>query len=84
MEWVETSEKVGLQVIVRPAVMYGVEILALAKRQEAKLKSLRFSLGDTGMDEIGRVHQRDSSGCAGWRHSKRGKDEVVWTCAEEG
>ena len=41
----------------RPAMLYGLETVALAKRQEAEmdvaeLKMLRFSLGVTRMDKI--------------------------------
>ena len=43
--------------VVRPAMMYGLEKLAMSKRQEAELevaelKMLRFSLGVTRMDRI--------------------------------
>ena len=45
------------KVAVRPAMVYGVETMALTKRQEAEvelaeLKMLRFSLGVTQMDNI--------------------------------
>ena len=45
------------KVAVRPAMLYGLEIVALTKRQEAEmevaeLKMLRFSLGVTRMDKI--------------------------------
>ena len=45
------------KVAVRPAMLYGLETVALAKRQEAEmevaeLKMLRFSLGVTRMDKI--------------------------------
>ena len=44
-------------VAVRPAMLYGLETVALTKRQEAEmevaeLKMLRFSLGVTIMDKI--------------------------------
>ena len=43
--------------VVRPAMMYGLETVALSKRQEqefevAELRMLRFSLGVTRMDRI--------------------------------
>ncbi|KAF7696815.1 hypothetical protein HF521_005233 [Silurus meridionalis] len=43
--------------VVRPAMLYGLETVALRKRQEvelkvAELKMLRFSLGVTRMDRI--------------------------------
>ena len=45
------------RVAVRPAILYGLETVALTKRQEAEmevagLKMLRFSLGVTRMDKI--------------------------------
>ena len=45
------------RMVVRPAMLYGLETVALTKRQEAEmevaeLKMLRFSLGVTGMDKI--------------------------------
>ena len=45
------------KVAARPAMLYGLEIVALTKRQEAEmevaeLKMLRFSLGVTIMDKI--------------------------------
>ena len=45
------------RVAVRPAMLYGLETVALTKRQEAEmevaeLKMLRFSLGVTRMDKI--------------------------------
>ena len=45
------------RVAVRPAMLYGLETVALTKRQEAEmevaeLKMLRFSLGVTIMDKI--------------------------------
>ena len=53
---------------VTPAMVYGLETVALTKRQEAEmevaeLKMLRFSLGVTRMDKIGwdgldRKHER--------------------------
>lgn len=38
--------------VVSPAVMYGLSMVALTKRQEAKLEMLRFSLGVTRIDRI--------------------------------
>ena len=47
----------GYKMAVRPAMLYGLETVALTKRQEAEmgvteLKTLRFSLGVTRMDNI--------------------------------
>ena len=49
--------KVYNKVAVRPAMVYGLDTVALTKRQEAEmevaeLKMLRFSLGVTRMDQI--------------------------------
>lgn len=41
----------GLKVI-RPAMMYGLEIVALTKKQEEDLQVLRFSLGVNRMDML--------------------------------
>ena len=50
------KEKV-YKTVVKPAMMYGLETLAIGRRQEAelevaKLKMQTFSLGVTGMDRI--------------------------------
>ena len=62
MEWVEKNIRSDLRqevykVAVRPAMLYGLETVALMKRQEAEmevaeLKMLRFSLRVTRMDKI--------------------------------
>ncbi len=70
MEWLEKnvrsdmrqtstsqSERELYKVAVRPAMLYGLETVALTKRQEAEmevaeLKMLRFSLGVTRIDKI--------------------------------
>ena len=54
------------KVAVRPAMSYGLETVALTKRQEAEmevveLKMLRFSLGVTRMDEIRNEYIRGSA-----------------------
>ena len=53
----ELVRESGMEVAVRPATLYGLESVALTKRQEAEmevgeLKMLRFSLGVTRMDKI--------------------------------
>ena len=70
---------------VRPAMLYGLETVALTKRQEAEmevaeLKMLRFSLGVTIMDKIRNEY---ISGGKVWRENSRGKTEMVWTPSEE-
>ena len=68
MEWLEKNVRSDrrvparlkwkvYKVAVRPAMLYGLETMALTKRQEAEmevaeLKMLRFSLGVTRMDKI--------------------------------
>ena len=54
------------KVAVRPAMLYGLETVALTKRQEAEmevteLKILRFSLGVTRMDKIRNEYIRGTS-----------------------
>ncbi|KAI5085502.1 hypothetical protein C0J45_2268, partial [Silurus meridionalis] len=58
--------------VVLPAMLYGLETVALSKRQEAELevaelKMLRFSLGDDGMDKIRNEFIRGTAhvGCFG-------------------
>ncbi|KAI5085876.1 hypothetical protein C0J45_23571, partial [Silurus meridionalis] len=58
--------------VVRPAMLYGLEIVALSKRQEvelevAELKMLRFSLGVTRVDRIRNEFIRGTAhvGCFG-------------------
>ena len=45
------KEKV-YRMVVRPAMMYGLEMLAIGRRQEAELKMLRFSVAVTRIDKI--------------------------------
>ena len=76
------------RVAMRPAMLYGLETVALTKRQEAEmaeLKMLQFSLGVTRMDKIRNeyIRSRESTGGTVWRENTRGETEVVWTCTEE-
>ena len=76
------------KVAVRPAMLYGLETVALTKRQEAEmevaeLKMLRFSLGVTRMDKIRNEYIRDSTCGKVWRENTRGKTDMVWTPMEE-
>ena len=66
-------------------MLYGLETVALTKRQEAEmevaeLKMLRFSLGVTRMDKISNEYIR---GTARFGENTRGKTEMVWTPREE-
>ena len=79
------------KVAVRPAMLYGLETVALTKRQEAKmevaeLKVLRFSLGVTIMDNIrneyirgtayvGRFGEKTREVRLGWYRYLRRKDD---------
>ena len=79
------------EVAVRPAMLYGLETVALKKRQEvemevAELKMLQFSLGVTRMDKITNeyMYQKDSTGGKIWRENTRGKTEMVMdTCGRK-
>ena len=44
--------------VMRQAMLFGFETVALTKRQEAELKMLRFFSGVTKMDEIKNEHIR--------------------------
>ena len=75
------------KVAVRPAMLYGLDTVALVKRQEAgmevaELKMLRFSLGVTTMDRIRNECIRGTGGKV-WRENTRGTTELVWTSTEE-
>ena len=81
------------KVAVGPATLYGLETVALTKRQEAEMEvaeltMLRFSLGVTRMDKIKNEYIRLTRGTAQvgikfWRENKRDKTEVLWTSTEE-
>ena len=62
--------------VVRPAMLYGLEAVALTKKQEAELevaemRMLRFSLGVTRMDKIRNEFIRGSSHVARFGHKVR-------------
>ena len=64
------------RVAVRPAILYGLETVALTKRQVAKmevaeLKMLRFSLGVTRMDKIGNEYIRGTAQVGRFREKTR-------------
>ena len=76
------------KVAVRPAMLYGLETVALTKRQEAEmevaeLKMLRFSLGVTRMDKIRNEYIRGTAQVGKFGEKTRGKTEMVWTPTEE-
>ena len=73
------------KVAVRPAMLYGLETVALTKRQEAEmevaeLKMLRFSLGMTRMDKIRNEYIRGRAQVGRFGEKTR---EAVWTSTEE-
>ena len=70
--------------VVRPSMLYGLEMAALTKKQEAELevaelKMLRFSLGVTRMDKIKNEYIR------GTAHVKYfgDKTKMVWACEKK-
>ena len=76
------------KVTVRPAMLYGLETVALTKRQGAEtevaeLKMLRFSLGVTIMDYIRNEYVRGTVQVGRFGEHTRGNTEVVWTSTEE-
>ena len=78
------------KVAVRPAMLYGLETVALTKRQEAEmevaeLKMLRFSLGVTRMDMIRNRYIRGTAqvGKFGEKTREAILTEMVWTPTEE-
>ena len=74
---------------VRPAMVYGLETVALTKRQEAEmevaeLKMLRFSLGVTRMEKIRNEYIRGTAQVGRFGEKTRETRLVVWTCTGEG
>ena len=74
------------RVVVRPAMMSGLETQAIGRRQEAELdvaelKMQRISLGVTRKD---RIRNKVIRGSGSFGAKARGQIEMVWTCAEEG
>ncbi|KAI5606596.1 hypothetical protein C0J50_2095 [Silurus asotus] len=80
--------------VVRPAMLYGLETVALSKRQEvelevAELKMLRFSLGVTRMDKIRNEFIRGTThvGCFGDKWMQPGDITGVcclkWPCTQK-
>ena len=72
------------KVVVRSAMLYGLETGALTKRQEAEievaeLKMLRFSLGVSRMDKVSNEYIRGTAQVGRFEE----KTEVGWTCTEE-
>ena len=93
MEWVICDRRVPARVkgkvykvAVRPAMLYGLETVALTKRQEAKMEVAElkmFSLGVTIMDKIRNEYIRGTAQVGKFGENPRGKTEMVWTPTEE-
>ena len=76
------------KVAVRPAMLYGLETVALTKRHEAEMevaesKMLRFSIGGTRLDNIRNEYIRGTAQVGWFGGNTRGKTDVVWTSTEE-
>lgn len=75
------------KMVVRPAMLYGLDTVSLKKRQEAELKvaelkMLRFALGVTRMDRIRTEYIRGPAQ-VGWLTDKASEIVLVRTCAEK-
>ena len=76
------------KMVVRPAMLYRLKMVALTKRQEAEmevaeLKMLRFSLRVTRMDKIRNEYIRGTAQMGQFGENTRGKTDVVWKRTEE-
>ena len=77
------------RVAVRPAMLYGLETVALTKREGGgdgggRVEDVTILIrSDKNGQNQEWVHQRDSTGGTVWRENTRGETEVVWTCTEE-
>ena len=61
-----------------PAMLYGLETVAVTKRQEAEMEVAELKMLRSGMstsEAPGRTGEKE--------RNTRGKTEVVWTCMEE-
>ena len=75
------------KVAVRPAMLYGLETVALTKRQEAgmdvaELNMLRFSLGVTRININEYIRRTAQVGRFGEK-TREARLRLVWTCTEE-
>ena len=74
--------------VVRPAVVYGLETVAVTKKQVeemevAEMKMLRFAMGVTRIDKLRNEYIRSTVMVEQLEMKMRGQDEVVWTCHKE-
>lgn len=75
------------KMVVRPAMLYDSEVVALIKRQETELevvalKMQRFSLGAMRVGRLRKKYIR-GTGQRVLRPSKSGQIRKIWVCAEE-
>ena len=76
------------EMVVRPAMLYGLRTVALKKRQDtelevAEIKMLHFSLGVTKMDRIGNEYIRGTAHVRRFGEKVRGQTEMVWMMDDE-
>ena len=74
--------------VVRPAMVYGLETVAVTKKQVeeievAEMKMLRFAMGVTKKDKIRNEYIRGTIKVERLGMKMREGIEVVWTCHEE-
>ena len=74
--------------VVRPAIVYGLETVAVTKKQveeteNAEMKMLRFIIGVTRKDKIRNEYTRGTVKEKRLGMKMRRETEVVWTCYEE-
>ena len=72
--------------MVRPAILYGLETVAVTKKQMeemeiAEMKMLRFAMRVTRKDKIRNEYIKDTGTVR--NEDEGGEDEVVWTSHEE-
>ena len=74
--------------VVRPAMLYGMETVAVTERQMGKmevaeLKMVRWALGVTRKDKIRRICERDCKNCKAGRKTSECEATLVWTRKKE-
>ena len=75
--------------VVRPAMLYGMETVAVTERQMGKmevaeLKMVRWALGVTRKDKIRNEYVRGTAkNCKAGRKTSECEATLVWTCKKE-
>ena len=74
--------------VVRPAMLYGMETVAVTERQVGKmevaeLKMVRWALGVTRKDKIRNEYVRGTENCKFRRQTSECKATLVWTHEKE-